>query len=249
MKPFKYTTLTLGLAFILLFASCNSDNNTATVTLNIDSSSIGFKQEMKQFPLIDRFLLLFSEKAYAITAWVSGTTKISLTVSGQGMDNITADIPFSYSSPTTISYTIQVPAGTQRKFSIVSSAVSGGQVAKNWGGKTLVDLSPGDLVNININMVPMTFITLLYNMLGPGVLGVYWQQGTGYPAYVNSGSVRIYRSDAPNGQFSLVQTSPFSTSYVSDTGLQSGKTYYYKVSVVTTYGESAQSDYLSQVAP
>ena len=54
---------------------------------------------------------------------------------------------------------------------------------------------------------------------------------------------KIYRSDTVSGTYSLIGTVPAgTTTFVDDSGLNSGLTYYYKISCVTAKGESALSN-------
>ncbi|GHU71586.1 hypothetical protein FACS189450_07840 [Spirochaetia bacterium] len=66
---------------------------------------------------------------------------------------------------------------------------------------------------------------------------VSWNAVTGADSY------KVYRAASPDGTYTSIGTSA-TTSY-GDTGLSAGTIYYYKVSAVSTYGESAQSSYAS----
>jgi hypothetical protein len=229
MKSYKYIPLTLSLVLVILFGSC-ANENTTTVTLNFDTSHISFNNKVKELPLIDKFLCFFSGTAYAVTGWNGVTTKITLSIIGQDMDTITADIPFIYSGASTTSYTVTVPSGSKRNFTIVTTALEG-DVPKNWGGQTVVDLAPGDDVKLTINMIPMTLV-YLYTTSDMNFYSVSYTGGQGY---------NIYWSATRNGNYSLLTTAtPITASWKANANPPGG---YYKISVFGTTGEGVLSPY------
>ena len=71
---------------------------------------------------------------------------IELTVQGEGMDAITAQIP-----PSQLTYSVEVPSGAGRMFTVI--AYNSG--VKNSGSHAVSDLEPNQEVSISINMLPI----------------------------------------------------------------------------------------------
>ncbi len=235
MKFYKYIPFTLSLALIILFASCASDNTT-TVTFDLIRHDISMnKKVMPADSIVDRFLMLFSGKAWA-KGWTSDYTTFTITISAADMTSITANIPNGATS-----YTIQVPSGSQRNFRLVTGGSTGFNVPKNWGGGANKDLAPGDDVKLTIRMLPLSKITVTQG--GTGTLNLSWEGSSSinfaYPGLATG--FNIYRAGSLDGPYQLIQSN-LSGSTTSDNGLQTGKRYYYKVSVITTYGEGIMCD-------
>jgi hypothetical protein len=226
---------------LMIFSSCANDDQ-ATVTINLIRNDMAFnnKEIKKEYSIIDKFISFIFMTSDVHAKWSADHTAafstLSLKITGDDMSDITAQLPEGAAS-----YTFQVPAGANRKFILINTTTQN-SVPKNWGGSVIVNLAPGDSVNLIINMIPMTVITSLAPSTG-GNMSVSWDiaASSSWPASVIS--ARIYRSDKPEGPYFILQTVAFTSSPYPHSGLTPGKTYYYKVSIISTYGEGVLSDY------
>lgn len=238
MKKRRFSYILLS--SLIFFASCAWEDQ-ATVTINLNRNDLAFYGQpvQKEFSLIDKFLsFLFMSREANAFYWDATHTSLSLTVSGSDMDTITAQIPGGATS-----YTVAVPSGSGRTFRILNT---NGQynVPVNWGGSVVVDLSPGSSVNISVTIAPMTRFASISAATGSLFLG--WPNTAllgSFPASMTSvNQLKIYRSDSAEGPFYHLKTVAFSSGSTSDTGLLSLKKYYYRASIMTTYGEGELSD-------
>ncbi|NMB64635.1 MAG: hypothetical protein GYA16_07170, partial [Spirochaetes bacterium] len=132
-------TFLITLLVAALFAC--SYENTATVTIDT-----GIRQQA-QLSLFDRVLAFFSLAQPLQADPVPGTVyvySIIVNVTANDMETITRDVPLD-----TGKITLEVPAGSQRTFEVVGYDDGGNRY---YGGITTVDLSPGQQVNLNIEM-------------------------------------------------------------------------------------------------
>lgn len=88
--------------------------------------------------------------------------------------------------------------------------------------------------------LPVTPDGLAAAAAGAGQIDLSWGAVTGATGY------NLYRDTSSSGSFAtMVNTTPITAASYSDTGLSTGTTYYYKVSAVNAYGESAKSGAVS----
>jgi hypothetical protein len=234
MKRFRILALLILIASVAaLVITCNQ-SDTAFVT--IDLNRPGKSYTHYQPGILQKVDALFSKKAYAMGSVVfpSGKGDLTLTVTSTDLRDITVDIPNDASS-----FTIEVPAGKQRTFTMLSytTATSDTSVytpynACNFGGHATIDLDAGENVNLIINMIPMTKIT---SVAGGYITTISFNSGL-----IGSYSLKYYRSSNPTG--------PYKNISIPDYGLTSG-TYYYRVSMtgispVTKEGEPSWPPYI-----
>lgn len=238
MKLFNYKVIYMFVLAFFVFVSCATDDH-ANVSLRLsgDLSAYNSSNNKINYSMVDRFLMFFSKPAFA--TWYDVRNGLTLTVSGDAMETITVAIPDGATS-----YSIRVQSGTNRKFVVRSTdAVNSGAVPHPWGGSATVDLSPGADVDLTLKMLPMS--TMAYASAdGPIYFG--WDASGYTQNYMGSATARIYRATAQEGPYTLLQEISFSTGSGSDSDIVSGKTYYYKVAILTIYGEGEMSDYLAE---
>lgn len=223
--------------FLILFASCAwDDQSTVTITISGNEMVLKTYEQKINYPLIDRFLLLFSGKAYAV--WANVRTGLILTVSGNDMDTIVTNIPNGSSS-----YTLRVPSGTGRKFLIKSTdnAIAYSPVPHPWAGQSIVDLSPGSETSLVVSMMPATRITYAGNN-GNGDLGINWDSIAPYN-YTGFLEYRIYKSYSIDGPYAYFDKStPIASNNIVHLGLPLETAYYKIVVVDQSKGEGVYSD-------
>lgn len=163
-------------------------------------------------------------------AWTEGYTNVTLTVTGDDMDSITAVLP-----PSVASYTMEVPSGSSRLFILIAT---NGSNVRTWGGRVLSDLNPGD-VSLTLRILPIPNgwdyqIGSLENVVG------YSEVVS--PVVI---SYNLYRSSSALGPYTKLYTGPYpGTTGYQDFPVPTDSTFYYKASINTTYGEGELSDYL-----
>lgn len=150
----RHTILMLVTILITALVSCSYEN-TATVTIDT-----GIRQQA-QLNLFDRVLAFLSLSQPLQADPVPGPlvgqviNKIYVYITSSDIDTITKEIPLE-----TGRITLEVPAGNQRTFTVVAGYQSVGAniFEKNYGGIITVDLSPGQQVNLNIEMGKLPII-------------------------------------------------------------------------------------------
>ena len=229
---------TLSLASVLIFNSgCFISDDETRVTINLQRNDLGFNNYIPEKRLIDRILEFFATRAEAVTAqlWSDVKGDMTLTISSSSFDNKVFDIPAS-----TTSYTVIIPAVSNVTFTLVTSS-------KNWGGHSTVSLAPGEQ-ELLIKMIPMV---------------AFWNKEGSYPSYNlhfytfyddgfggtppptpgNVDGFYIYRASDINGQYAKIATENINSTFFTEIdALETGSTYYYKISVFGCDGEGVLSD-------
>ncbi len=232
----RYISYSVILAILLstalvVFNRC-SVGNTTRVTIHLKTHEIS--NTRGKTSIFDKISLLLFKPVYAMAGWSSTWDSLQLVVSGPGMETITTDIP-----PLATSYTIEVLSGADREFTIYSYT-SANNVPKNYGGRTVLTLNPGEESTINIVMRPMTRITNQYT--STSTITIVWEDTGSYDVGYN-----VYRSTNPDGPYINIGNTINST--YNDYPVTYNVMYYYKVSVLTTTGEGIPCDYISQLGP
>ncbi len=133
---------------------------------------------------------------------------------------------------------MEVPAGPDRRITVYGSTTDHG---KEWGGHAELTLNPGEVKDVNVNMVPWTNLT---SVGGSADVQIFWEM-TG--AIYNVQGYRLYRAESVAGPYEMIKEIPNpETGFASDNPSR-GKTYYYKITVYTTNAEGEFSDYKSIV--
>jgi hypothetical protein len=237
MKTGKMMSLLVAAALLVGVAQmpgCSHDD-TAIVTIqiaNYDKISSNYMN-----PFLQRLFSFFITEAYAVSSnWTKNYQSIILVVEGEGMETITQSIPATSSS-----FSTEVPAGNQRKFTVYCSDSTFG---KTWGGHAIADLDPNSEKTLSVTMFPMTKITSTTAGTSSVIIN-FDPVNSNYTGYVNGiKGYYLYRASTAGGSYQKVQTL-LSTAYsATDSGLAKG-TYYYKMSVYTNDGEGELCDYKS----
>ncbi len=246
MKKGKMISLLVAGALLLGIAQmpgCSHDD-TAIVTINLEQINSTARLN-RSTNLFSKLYGLFVSNAYAYSpgpsvAWASGRDTLSIIVTGDDIGTISMSVP-----PTQTSFKVEVPAGMQRKITVLTAnSTDANYKGINWGGHAVVDLSPGDETNITITMLPMTKINVIDKPY-PATLAPNWNMVSGISVVKG---YKLYRSTAAEGPYSLVATIATTTTYYyENSSLTSGVRYYYKVSVYTTNAEGELSEYNSAV--
>jgi len=213
-------------------SGCYLSDDETRVTIRLQRNDLGMNNYIPEKRIIDRVLEFFSTRAEAVTGWNSVIGDLTLKIRSSSFDEMIFEIP-----PDATSYTVIVPAVSNVTFEITSFINEGepGDVPQNWGGHTTVSLSPGEQ-GITINMIPMTMITFVS---GSTHLTVEWITEK-IPSYVTS--YKVYRADTEAGTYVYKGSGEVS---FDDLDVDYGRTYYYRVSTVSTYGEGVMSDPVS----
>lgn len=224
-----------GAGGVIFNTGCYDDSE-ARVTIHLERNDLAGNSLQKDKRIIDRVLEFFSKKAEASAGWDGTHGPLTLTVTSSNFETLIFSIP-----ATAISYTVVIPIHNNVKFEIYSTT-SANNVPKNWAGGAIADIVVGDN-NINLTMLPMTKIS---SFLGsPGsipTLTIYWESSS--PMVT---SYKIYRATSPEGSFVNIGSTA-GTSFVDSTGTPN-VLYYYRISTVSTLGESVLCDYSSYTFP
>jgi len=206
-----------------------SHEDTAIVTINLTGTVLESRYQEKSF--INKIFSFFVTESLAGSASPHNYQydTITLTVQGDGMDTITAEIP-----PAQLTYSIEVPSGSGRRFTAVAYKTG----TKNSGAHVITDLGSNQEVSISINMLPI--VQSFSAGDGGGFVSMSWSPITGVTGYY------IYRSDNPDGPYEKIITEVGQdTNYTSDYSTVIGKLYYYKICVYYPDREGELSDYKS----
>jgi len=219
-----------------LFTNCYNDD-TAIVTIRLERNDLAsFKQE-KPKPLIDRILGFFSTPAFA-GSWQDVRTDLSYTVTASDMETI----PLTPIPSGTTQFSIEVPAGLNRQFTVTAFYDVWGHNV--WGGQTIASLTAGQESVINIKMIPMT------NMTAYSSTGTVYLSWTAILSQYNFSRYIIYKSTNANGPYTeLKRISLYSAQNDTDTNVISGTVYYYRIAIESDAdGMGVMSDIASVTA-
>lgn len=215
---------------ITMFSSACYDPGDAVVTINIernDLASMGIQPE-PELGIIDRILNLFSTRAEAFS-WTDYRTNMVLKVTSGTIGEKIFTLPEGATS-----FTTTLPSGSDATFTITTE--SGGNLC--WGGEITKFLGPGEQ-EMTIQMKPMSWI---YNANSEtGSVNLNWIDSF-FPAEFSISSYNIYRSESIDGKYDRIAANITSFTDTTATGLISGRTYYYKISTNSIYGESPLSN-------
>ena len=157
------------IVIVLAMAGCSYEN-TATVTIDT-----GIRKQA-QLSLLDKVIAWFSlskaVQADQPPAEVS-FEELTLTVSTSDMSAITQTYGYSDIINNHGKITLEIPAGSQRTFEIVASRreMTGSFFPRYYGGIKTVDLSPGQNVDLDIQMGELPFeVYLTFLNYGFGVV-------------------------------------------------------------------------------
>ena len=231
-KSIRLITLVILAGVFFTFTACNQ-SDTATVKINVGAPSQARIQKPMIFDKILAFILL-GGPAQADPApgdWYV----LELTVDGPGMNTINESIPWQ-----TGEITLEVPAGSARKFTVV--AINDGW--RQYGGIETADLSPGSSTTLNIYMGDLPWPPENFNVYQsfPTGAGMNWSYSEGEPLGL-IGFV-IYRSPQSGGPYVPIAdgTKEFFNNdgyrYTDPEGITSfPNPSYYKVSATNQFGE------------
>lgn len=155
---------------------------------------------------------------------------IKLIVEGPDMETIEASIPI-----TSLSYTIEVPAGSDRVF----TAIANNGAVKNSGAFETTSLQSGEAKALQLNMLP---IIQGFSVSGTGSISIYWN------AVQNVQGYKIYRATAAEGPYAMIkQIADYTQMSSADTTASFGITYYYKMRVYTSTKDGVLCDSVSAI--
>ncbi|HPB83040.1 MAG TPA: hypothetical protein PK200_13460, partial [Spirochaetota bacterium] len=160
------------------------------------------------------------------TAHVWQRDAITLTITGDGMNEMKIDIP-----PSQVTYSVEVPAGENRLFTVIATNLN----VKNSGGSAVSSLTSGQEAQISIKMKPIVqdfFVTG-----GSSTATLEWS------AILNISGYKIYRSTSPDGDYTLIKTINDYTTGITSDGPPSVGTYYYKMKIFDADGDGEFCDY------
>lgn len=233
IKIAVFSVMILSMLGVVQMTGCSHDD-TAIVTINLTGSVLESRYQEKSF--INKIFSFFVSEGIAGggSPHVYEYDSIVLTVEGDGMSTITAQIP-----PSQLTYSVEVPSGAKRKFTVIASKTG----IKNSGAHAITDLGSNQEVSISINMLPIVQDFLVSG--GSTEITVSWSGITGIIDYF------VYRSTNLDGPYTQIGTvhDEFNSSseYYHDTTPVVGVTYYYKVSVISSGKEGEKCDYKSGV--
>lgn len=211
---------------LLAFTVSCAQDETARVTLFFGHNS---QARLAPGPF-ERLLAFFSTPAYAAPDWNGDIDTLTLSVTGEGFDPITAVIP-----PAAQSYTLELPAGSDRLFVILATQ---GAVRK-WGGRLLTSFGPGS-VSLDLKIMPI--ISQWNNNTTAGAqITLRWSAIPGPTSVIGYNAYKAY---SPEGPYVWFYTGAAATAV--DNNAPGPEPYYYKVSVITPYGEGELSDYVEE---
>jgi hypothetical protein len=233
---FRNSGIIITLLAITLFSAgifnsgCYLSDDETRVTIRLQRNDLGINTYIPEKRMIDRVLEFFSTRAYA-GGWVDERDNMILTIISTSFEDIVINLPTGATS-----FTTTVPSASNVTFRITAEGDSIGYgIQKMWGGETVVNLLPGEQ-EIGISMMPMTWIT---GAGGSTPITVTWMTNN-IPAYVTS--YQVYRADTAAGPYVYKGSG---TSFFNDSDVVFGRTYYYRVSTVSAYGEGVLSPPLS----
>lgn len=221
----------LCLALCIAFGAACSQENMSKVTLYFGIN--GQARLMPEKTIFDRLREFFYGTVYAKCGptWVGTHDSITLTVTGDGMDTITAAVP-----PSTASYTIELPMGNSRVFTMIAYLGT----VKKWGGHVLANTNESEM-DLPLNMFPIV-TNFTVSLAWDTSTEVQWDYFTGALS-----GYRLYRSANPSGPYELIATIPSTANnyWSGTTPTVPNGIHYYRMSVVYTQGEGEPCDAVS----
>jgi hypothetical protein len=236
MRKGKAVSMIVAGALLLAIAGMPgcSHEDSAFVTIHLKGTvEEAFRYQKENHSILAKLISWLIPGAYAgATAHTYTYNSIILTVEGPDMDTIEASIPI-----TSLTYTIEVPAGNERSF----TAIAYNGTVKNSGAFETVVLQSGEKTSLQLNMLPIPQSLTATSATGSVYLN--WN------AILNVSGYSIYRSLSAAGPYSMIgkQTNYTLGSY-TDSSLSPGTTYYYKVKVYTSTKDGVLCDYKSATA-
>ncbi len=219
----------LCLVLCIAFGTACTQDNMSKVTLYFGLN--GQARLMPEKSFFDRLREFFSGTVYAKCGgtWVETYDSVVLTVTGEGIDTITAAVP-----PGSASYTIEVPMGSSRLFTVIAYLGT----VKKWGGHVLANTNESE-VDLPLNMFPIVTTFVVFAAWDTST-EVQWDYFTGtFSGY------RLYRAANALGPYELIATIPSSYPSVwsgATPFVLSGFYYYYRMSVYYPQGEGEPCD-------
>lgn len=180
--------------------------------------------------ILERLRGIFSAPAYAAAPWSGDYDSVTLEVTGEGFDPIQALIP-----PGASSYTLELPEGEDRLFVMIARQ---GAVRK-WGGRVLASFGAGN-VSLSLRLMPI-ISQWNNNTTGGTQITIRWSALTAPTSVIG---YKAYKAYSPGGPYVLFYTGAAATAV--DNNAPGPEPYYYKVSVITPYGEGEPSDYVEE---
>lgn len=225
MKILRLSSIFILTSALMLTACASSDITKVTVYFSKDGHA---SLEPQKLPLIDRFLNLFTSKAYAQTHNPGNTEQYFLIVTADDYGTST------YAPGNATSISIEVQSGENRVFTLFSFSPDGNY---NYIGQESANLSGGN-TSISINMYPC-----LYNISaapsGSTTINISWQYdpSLNYEGYTNFWLYKTCIGSNPscdgnlNGEPSSIPITNLST----EDSVLSGQYYYYFLIIDSPY--------------
>ncbi|MBP7582765.1 MAG: hypothetical protein KBA61_01945 [Spirochaetes bacterium] len=192
--------------------------------------------------VFERVFRLLVPSAYA--QWDYPNTDLQVILTAPDLEDVVFNMPYAMDS----AVTIEVPAGPQRKITVYGFQDFGEGMDKTWGGHAEVDLNPGDVRDVQINMLPIVYVSAYFDQ-NVSRVKVNWSSITENPESTLYGVIgyRVYRSDVgTEGPLKPIGNSVGINSfeYIDDNsgGFVPGDACYYTVSVYTSILEGELSD-------
>ncbi|MBP7582766.1 MAG: fibronectin type III domain-containing protein [Spirochaetes bacterium] len=222
--------ITLLMLAPMFTMNCSRDD-TALVRIQLVNVPGGAAQSSNS--VFERVFRWFVPSAWAGATWSYGWSKLTVKITAPDLESIEFDIP-----TTDRQIFVELPAGSARRITVIgynSTSLYG----NNWGGHVELNLNPGDEINAQIDMLPMTIIW----SVNPSATIEIWFAGVS-PNYGGITHYNIYKSKNPDGPYDKVSTTAYGQSIAfDDTGLVPGIPYFYKISTVTPSAEGELSEY------
>jgi hypothetical protein len=177
MKVLRIFSILILAVALMLTACASSDTTKVTVYFSKDGHT---SLEPQKLPLIDRFLNLFSSKAYAQLHQPDDTANYLLYVTASDFDGA-----FAQADGLANSISIEIPSGDNRVFTLFSFSHNGNY---NYIGQNVINLAGGDIA-ISINMYPCLNNIVVTNS---GYMYINWTYDLTLDGKYNY--VKIYRA-------------------------------------------------------
>jgi len=233
------------IVIVLAMVGCSYENS---ATVSIDT---GIRKQA-QLSLLDKVIAWFSLSKAVQADQPPGDVifeELTLTVSASDMSTITQTYSYVDIINNHGKITLEIPAGSQRAFEIVASRreMTGSLIPRYYGGIKTVDLSPGQNVNLDIEMGKLAIVSPYWNSYNnnieiqfmksysqPLFFKVYENIGVGAPIYKLIDTV-----DANKLQYE--EDSEMILYYYSNPAISSGNFGQFYISAVNQYGEGEKT--------